>query len=256
MAVPPSSARQRPAPARRRVVPALAFAVLGALIVRVVLGALNFSTAVIRAAPSPPSEADTIPSYLWELHSSRERSPFVRAEGTKLWRFGEPYRFVGANLWQAMHLGADADAGGDRARLVRELDRLQALGVANLRVMAASEGPDESDESVGAGLVDLALSVGSATPWRVLPAMQPSPGLYNDGVVAGLDFLLVELARRDMTAVLVLGNTWPFTGGFAQYVAWATGKEIPYPLSQNCRLVVICCEKLMSLNCQSVRQTV
>ena len=127
---PPSGARQRPAPARRRVVPALAFAVLGALIVRVVLGALNFSTAVIRAAPSPPSEADTIPSYLWELHSSRERSPFVRAEGTKLWRFGEPYRFVGANLWQAMHLGADADAGGDRARLVRELDRLQALGVA------------------------------------------------------------------------------------------------------------------------------
>ena len=153
----------------------------------------------------------------------------MRAEGTKLWRFGEPYRFVGANLWQAMHLGADADAGGDRAQLVRELDRLQALGVANLRVMAASEGPDESDESVGAGLVDLALSVGSATPWRVLPAMQPSPGLYNDGVVAGLDFLLVELARRDMTAVLVLGNTWPFTGGFAQYVAWATGKEIPYP---------------------------
>ena len=60
---------------RRRVVPALAFAVLGALIVRVVLGALNFSTAVMRAAPSPPSEADTIPSYLWELHSSRERSP-------------------------------------------------------------------------------------------------------------------------------------------------------------------------------------
>ena len=67
----------------------------------------------------------------------------MRAEGTKLWRFGEPYRFVGANL-QAMHLGAEAAAGGDRERLVRELDRLQALGVANLRVMAASEGPTAS----------------------------------------------------------------------------------------------------------------
>ena len=176
----PSGAR--PAQRRRRVVPALAFAVLGALIVRVVLGALNFSTAVIRAAPSPPSEADTIPSYLWELHSSRERSPFVRAEGTKLWRFGEPYRFVGANLWQAMHLGADADAGGDRARLVRELDRLQALGVANLRVMAASEGPDESDESVGAGLVDLALSVGSLSScWRTESLPHSEIGLVLPG---------------------------------------------------------------------------
>ena len=157
----PSGARQPQR--RRRVVPALAFAVLGALIVRVVLGALNFSTAVIRAAPSPPSEADTIPSYLWELHSSRERSPFVRAEGTKLWRFGEPYRFVGANLWQAMHLGAEAAAGGDRERLVRELDRLQALGVANLRVMAASEGPDREPWNPHV-----------PTPWRERPDAPPS----------------------------------------------------------------------------------
>ena len=48
-------------------------------------------------------------------------SPFVRAEGTKLWRFGEPYRFVGANLWQAMHLGAEG-AAGVRLLLARGVD--------------------------------------------------------------------------------------------------------------------------------------
>ena len=53
--------------------------------------------------------------------------------------------------------------------------------------------------------------------------MQPALRVYNRAVIAGLDFLLVELARRDMTAVLVLGNMWPWSGGFAQYVSWATG---------------------------------
>ena len=26
----------------------------------------------------------------------------------------------------------------------------------------------------------------------------------------------------------MLGNMWPWSGGFAQYVSWATGTEIPY----------------------------
>lgn len=50
-----------------------------------------------------------------------------------------------------MNPGSDGE-GGDRARLVRELDRLEALGITNLRVLAASEGP--ADE-----------------PWRVQPAV-------------------------------------------------------------------------------------
>ena len=131
------------APARR---PGSAFVVLGALVVRVVLGALNFSTAA--TAPRRRRRRPTRSRRTCGSCTQPRALPFVRAEGMKLWRFGEPYRFVGANLWQAMHLGADADARRPRARLVRELDRLQALGVANLRVMAASEGPDESDESV------------------------------------------------------------------------------------------------------------
>ena len=60
------------------------------------------------------------------------------------------------------------------------------------------------------------------------PLFGPSPGAYNEAVVAGLDFLLAEMGKRDMTAVLMLGNMWPWSGGFAQYVSWAGGGPIPY----------------------------
>ncbi|MDX1674564.1 MAG: cellulase family glycosylhydrolase [Longimicrobiales bacterium] len=120
-----------------------------------------------------------------------------------------PYHFLGVNLWYGMNLGAGREAG-DRARLVRELDRLAELGVTNLRVMAATEGPRDQ-------------------PWRVHPAVQPAPGEYDEGLLRGLDFLLAEAGRRGMRVVLVLNNFFQWTGGFAQYVSWATGEPIPYP---------------------------
>ena len=54
-----------------------------------------------------------------------------------------------------MSLGATA-AGGDRARLVRELDRLHALGVNNIRMVASAEGPDTA-------------------PYRIVPSLMPMP---------------------------------------------------------------------------------
>ena len=134
---------------------------------------------------------------------------FVRVRGTKLLLGDRPYHFMGVNLWFAMNLGADG-AGGDRARLVRELDRLQALGVTNVRLMAATEGP-------------------ATEPSRVVPPAQPAPGRYDETVLRGLDFALAELRKRDMRAVLVLNNFFQWSGGMAQYVSWATGEPIPYP---------------------------
>jgi len=54
-------------------------------------------------------------------------------------------------------------------------------------------------------------------------------GVYNDSLLIGLDYLLVELSKRKMHAVLCLNNMWPWSGGFAQYINWVTGKSIPYP---------------------------
>jgi mannan endo-1,4-beta-mannosidase len=125
-------------------------------------------------------------------------------------RIGDrPYHFIGVNFWFGMNLGAEHPSG-DRARLVRELDRMAELGIRNLRVMAATEGP-------------------AGEPWRVHPAVQNAPGEYDERVLRGLDFLLAEMAKRDMRAVLVLNNFFQWSGGMPQYVSWATGDPIPYP---------------------------
>src|SRR5262245_15492393 len=134
----------------------------------------------------------------------------VTRQGTRFMEGGRRHVFVGANFWQAMNLGAEG-ATGDRARLGRELDRLQALGVTNLRVMAASEGPDTE-------------------PYRMVPSLMPQPGTYNESVFRGLDFFLDQAARRGMRAVMVLNNYWEWSGGMGQYVSWGQGTRIPYRL--------------------------
>jgi mannan endo-1,4-beta-mannosidase len=131
---------------------------------------------------------------------------FIKVENGKLIKHGKPYHYIGTNFWYGMNL-----AVSDKERLIRELDRLNVLGVKNLRIIASSEGNIN-------------------TPWAVQPAMQKEPGVYNDELWKGLDFLLAEMKNRDMTAVVCLNNFWPWSGGFAQYVSWANKNEsIPYP---------------------------
>jgi mannan endo-1,4-beta-mannosidase len=134
---------------------------------------------------------------------------FIKVKGTHFEVSGQPYYFLGANYWYGANLGAPGKKG-DRPRLIRELDQLGKLGVRNLRVMALSEGPDGS-------------------PYRILPAAQNSPGIYDEDILKGLDFLLSEMARRKMSAVLTLTNFWPWSGGMAQYLSWSGAGPIPYP---------------------------
>jgi len=134
---------------------------------------------------------------------------FISRIGSDFYQNDQPCHFLGTNFWYGMNL-ASKGPGGDRPRLLRELDHLHSLGLDNLRIMAASEGPD-------------------GEPWRMAPALQPAPGVYNEAVLDGLDFLLSEMRKRNMNAVLCLNNLWPWSGGMAQYVAWVTGDKIPYP---------------------------
>ena len=142
-------------------------------------------------------------------HTRERERGFVEVEGTRLMRDGRPYLFMGANYWQGMNLGSPGE-GGNRERLKRELDRMRSIGIDNLRILAVSEGPDGS-------------------PYRVLPALQDKPGELKEELLQGLDFLLDEMRKRDMTAVLVLNNFWPWSGGMAQYLLWNGADSIPYP---------------------------
>ena len=135
---------------------------------------------------------------------------FIQTNGTQFDDSGKRYVFVGANFWQGMNLGTN-DSTGDPPRMARELDRMQALGVTNVRVMAASEGPDSQ-------------------PYRIVPALMTAPGQYNETVFRGLDALLDGLAAHGMRAVMVLNNYWQWSGGMGQYVSWSDNSSIPYPV--------------------------
>ncbi|HPS58508.1 MAG TPA: hypothetical protein PK514_10425 [Spirochaetota bacterium] len=134
---------------------------------------------------------------------------FVKVKGNSFILNENTYCFIGTNLWYGMNLGSQGP-GGNRERLVKELDILQYLGITNLRIMAGSEGPDSE-------------------PWRIIPSIQASPGEYNPELLDGLDFLLSEMDKRNMKAVLCLTNFWEWSGGMAQYVSWHGGGPIPYP---------------------------
>lgn len=137
-----------------------------------------------------------------------DRNEFVQVEGTQFVLDGNPYYFVGTNFWYGAYLGSPGPEG-DRERLVKELDALKANGITNLRVLAASEN--------------------SELMRAVQPALIEAPGEYNDNLLQGLDFLLAEMAKRDMKAVLYLNNFWQWSGGMSQYVSWFTGEAVLDP---------------------------
>src|SRR5690606_25163889 len=130
-------------------------------------------------------------------------SEFVTVEGTHFCLNGKPYYFVGTNIWYGGYLGS-AGGAGDRERLVKELDQLKANGVTNIRVLGISEA--------------------SELKRAVRPAAMQKPGQYDDTLLAGLDFFLAELAKREMKAVIYLNNFWQWSGGMSQYVTWFTGE--------------------------------
>lgn len=134
---------------------------------------------------------------------------FVERDGQQLVLCGQPYFYCGVNYWYGPGL-ASSGPGGDRARLLRELDTLVSLGITNLRIMAGSEGPDTE-------------------PWRMVPSLQPESGVYNTDVLDGLDFFLKVMRDRGLRAVMCLTNFWQWSGGMAQYVSWNGGGPIPYP---------------------------
>lgn len=124
----------------------------------------------------------------------------VNADGQFV-RDGKPYYFVGANFWYGAILGSEGE-GGNRERLHKELDFLKSIGINNLRVLVGADGEN-------------------GVKTRVEPSLQVAPGVYNDTILAGLDYFMNELRERDMTAVLYLNNSWEWSGGYSVYLQWA-----------------------------------
>jgi mannan endo-1,4-beta-mannosidase len=140
-------------------------------------------------------------SIAWSgCDTQQKQDAFVTVQNGLFYLNDNPHYFKGINYWYAGLLGLTPEG---KERLKTELDFLKAQQVNNLRVMAAAEGT---------GLITGKI--------RVEPAFQPEAGQFDERLLEGLDFLLDELNKRDMKAVLFLSNNWEWSGGFLQYLNW------------------------------------
>ncbi|MDR1707757.1 MAG: cellulase family glycosylhydrolase [Prevotella sp.] len=119
----------------------------------------------------------------------------------------KPYYFIGTNYWYGAILGSTGE-GGNRDRLLKELDFMKENGVTNLRVLVGADGV-------------------SGQEVKIRPTLQTAPGVYNDTLFDGLDFFMAELGKRDMHAVLYINNSWEWSGGYGQYLEWAGKGNVP-----------------------------
>lgn len=141
--------------------------------------------------------------------ASLAQGGFVTVKDRHFERDGRPYYYVGTNFWYGAILGSTG-RGGDRTRLCRELDLMRRNGIDNLRILVGSDGEE-------------------GVPTKVEPTLQRAPGVYNDTILDGLDYLLSEMGKRGMVAVLYLNNSWEWSGGYSFYLRHAGVKDIPMP---------------------------
>ena len=136
------------------------------------------------------------------------KADFITTNGTHFSLKGKTYYVVGSNMWYGGYLGS-AGKVGDRARLAKELDNLKAIGINNLRVLAVSEKSELNS--------------------AVHPATTNGFDQYDEELLAGLDYLVAEMAKRDMSVVIYLNNFWQWSGGMTQYMGWIDGKPVQDP---------------------------
>ncbi|UTN04193.1 cellulase family glycosylhydrolase [Flavobacterium bizetiae] len=131
----------------------------------------------------------------------------ITVKGTQFYKGDKPYAYIGTNYWYGSLLASKKV--GDRKRLLRELDLMQKNGIDNLRILVGADG----------GKYD----------FTVRPALQYEQGKYDEDLLDGLDFLINEMSKRKMYAVLYLTNNWEWSGGMSQYLEWNGKGAIPVP---------------------------
>ncbi|XP_078428545.1 mannan endo-1,4-beta-mannosidase 1-like [Wolffia australiana] len=128
---------------------------------------------------------------------------FVQVRGLQLMLNGEPFFAHGFNAYWLMAVAAEPS---QRPKVSAAFRRGSALGLAIARIWAFSDG-----------------SHGNSS------ALQISPGVYDERVFQGLDFVVAEARRYGIRLILSLANNYDSFGGKAQYVSWARsgGRDLP-----------------------------
>ncbi|XP_068649068.1 mannan endo-1,4-beta-mannosidase 5-like [Aristolochia californica] len=117
---------------------------------------------------------------------------FVQTRGTQFMLDGSPFLFNGFNSYWMMHVAADP---AERPKVSTVFRDAAAAGLTVCRTWAFSDGGDG--------------------------ALQISPGVYDERVFQGLDFVVAEASKYGIRLILSLVNNFGDYGGRPQYVKWA-----------------------------------
>jgi len=181
----------------------------------------------------------SMPVMAQRQQDAQSHNAFVTVKDGHFVKDGKPYYYVGTNFWYGAILGSEGQ-GGDRVRLKKELDMMKRMGIDNLRILVGSDGE-------------------RGVTTKVEPTLQVQPGVYNDTILAGLDYLLMEMGKRKMVAVLYLNNSWEWSGGYGFYLQHAGEGKAPrpnedgYPAFMNFVTKYATCEKAHQLFYDYVR---
>lgn len=145
-------------------------------------------------------------SFLLVCTAFGQAQKMITVKNNQFIKNGKAYHFIGTNYWYGAMIGAKT---GDRKRLLKELDELKANGITNLRILVGAEGGDQD--------------------YTVTPALQSNKNNYNTELLEGLDYVLSEMGKRDLNAILYLNNNWEWSGGMAKYLEWNGYGKVPNP---------------------------
>ncbi|XP_030471491.1 putative mannan endo-1,4-beta-mannosidase 9 [Syzygium oleosum] len=119
-------------------------------------------------------------------------SGFVRTKGIRFVANGKPLYLNGFNAYWMMYMASDPST---RDKVTSALQEATKNGMNIARTWAFSDG--------------------------VYRALQTSPGVYDEEVFKGLDFVISEAGKNGLYLILSLVNNWKDFGGKSQYVQWA-----------------------------------
>lgn len=121
-------------------------------------------------------------------------SGFVTTDGTHFVLNNERFFYVGCNTYYLMVYAANPSLRRDVDKILKAA---VAMGLKVLRTWAYNDG---------------------ANQWN---ALQTSPGVYQERVFQGLDYVLYKADELGLRLILVLVNNWDDYGGMKQYVDWS-----------------------------------
>ncbi|XP_016514058.1 mannan endo-1,4-beta-mannosidase 4-like [Nicotiana tabacum] len=117
---------------------------------------------------------------------------YVYTDGTHFALEGKPFYLNGFNAYWLMYMASDPST---RNKVTTTFQQASKYGMNVARTWAFTDGGSRP--------------------------LQSSPGVYNEQMFEGLDFVISEAQKYGIRLILGLVNNWDILGGKKQYVEWA-----------------------------------